>query len=132
MGKASQFGDIDEVINLSTELEGVAPCIDFAHWHARTGAFNSYPEFVSILFKIKERLGDKALQNIHIHFAGINYGKKGEIKHLDLKESDFQYIELLQALKNYEAEGLVICESPNLEEDALLLQATYSKLLKTG
>ncbi len=132
MGKASQFGDIDEVINLSTELEGVAPCIDFAHWHARTGAFNSYAEFVSILLKIKERLGDKALQNMHIHFAGINYGKKGEIKHLDLKESDFQYIELLQALKNYEAEGLVICESPNLEEDALLLQATYSKLLKTG
>jgi deoxyribonuclease-4 len=131
-GKGSQFGTIDEAINLSTDLERVAPCIDFAHWHARTGAFNSYPEFASILLKVRERLGDKALQNMHIHFAGIAYSQKGEIKHLNLKESDFQYVELLQALKDYSAGGLVICESPNLEGDALLLQATYNELTKTG
>ncbi len=131
-GKASQFGTIDEVLNLSTELEGVAPCIDFAHWHARNGGFNSYPEFASILLTVKERLGDNALDNMHIHISGIAYGKKGEIKHLNLKESDFQYIELLRALRHYNAKGLVICESPNLEEDALLLQAAYNELLKTG
>ena len=49
MGKPSQFGTIEEVLNLSIELEGIAPCIDFTHWHARTGGFNSYPEFASIL-----------------------------------------------------------------------------------
>ena len=36
-GKASQFGTIEEVLRLSSELEGVAPCIDFSHLHARTG-----------------------------------------------------------------------------------------------
>jgi deoxyribonuclease-4 len=56
-GKESQFGTIDEVLNLSAELEGVAPCIDFAHWHARTGKFNSYQEFSSILLTVKEHLG---------------------------------------------------------------------------
>ena len=132
MGKGSQFGTIDEVLNLSTELEGVAPCIDFAHWHARTGEFNSYPEFASILEQVKERLGKAALDNMHIHVAGINYGKKGEIRHLNLKESDFQYVELLKALKDYDVKGLVICESPNLEEDALLLQKSCNALLKTG
>jgi deoxyribonuclease-4 len=65
---------------------------------------------------------------MHIHVSGIAYGKKGEIKHLNLKESDLQYVELLKALKDYEARGLVICESPDLEEDALLLQETYHKL----
>jgi len=131
MGKPSQFGTIEEICNLSIELEGIAPCIDFAHWHARTGAFNSYPEFASILQEVEERLGRAALDNMHIHASGIAYGKKGETKHLNLKKSDFQYAELLQVLKDYDAKGMVICESPNLEEDALLLQETYN-LLKTG
>jgi len=130
LGKGSQFGTIEEVIKLSAELEGVAPCIDFAHCHARTGEFNSYTEFSSILLQIKERLGKAALDNMHIHLSGIAYSKKGEIKHLNLKESDLQYVELLKALKDYDTKGLVICESPNLEEDALLLQATYNTLLK--
>ncbi len=131
MGKVSQFGTLDEVLSLSVELERVAPCVDFTHWHARTGRFNTYQEFTSILQQIQERLGKAALDNMHIHVSGIAYGKKGEIKHLTLKESDFQYIEFLKALKDYDIKGVLICESPNLEEDALLLQATYDALLKT-
>jgi len=72
-----------------------------------------------------------ALDNMHLHVSGIAYGKKGEINHLNLKESDLQYIELLQALRDCGAQGLVICESPSLEEDALLLKETYNNLLKT-
>jgi deoxyribonuclease-4 len=128
MGKPTQFGTIEEVLNLCTELEGVGICMDFAHWHAYTGKSNSYSEFASILEQIKQRLGDQALDDMHIHVSGIAYGKKGEIKHLNLKESDFHYIELLQALKDYEVKGLVICESHNLEEDALLLQETCHNL----
>ena len=132
MGKQSAFGTLEEVLDLCTELERVAPCIDFAHWHARTGAFNSYPEFASILQRVKERLGRTALDNMHIHISGIAYGEKGEVKHLNLKESDFKYTELLQALKVYDAQGIVICESPNLEVDALLLQETYNTRPKAG
>ena len=126
MGKPSQFGTLEEVLDLCTELERVAPCIDFTHWHARTGAFNSYPEFTSVLQRVGERLGRAALDNMHIHVSGIAYGQKGEINHLNLQESDFQYAELLQALKDYDVQGIVICESHNLEEDALLLQETYN------
>ena len=128
MGKGSQFGTLEEILNLSAEMEGVAPCVDFAHWHARTGAFNSYREFAAMLSQIENRLGRTALGNMHIHASGIAYGKKGELKHLNLKESDFNYIELLKALRDYKVKGLFICESPNLEEDALLLQTTYNAL----
>ena len=128
MGKPSEFGTVDEILSLCTELEGVGICMDFAHWHARSGGFNSYPEFASVLQQIKERLGDQALNNMHIHVSGIAYGKKGERKHLNLPESDFKYAELLKALKDYDVKGIVICESPNLEVDALLLQETYNKL----
>lgn len=133
LGRGSQFGTIEEILNLCVELDGIAPCIDFAHWHARIGVFNSYPEFTSILEQVRKRLGRTALDNLHIHVSGIVYNpKRGEIKHLNLKESDFQYVEFLKSLKDYNVKGFVICESPNLEEDALLLQTTYSSLLKNN
>ena len=128
MGKPTQFGTIEELLELCAELEGVGICMDFAHWHARSGESNSYPEFASILQQIKQRLGNQALEDMHIHISGIAYGKKGELKHLDLKDADLNYIALLRALKDFNAKGLVICESPNLEEDALLLQETYHNL----
>ena len=131
MGKVAQFGTIDEILELSSELEGLAPCLDFAHWHARTGKSNSYPEFSAILKRVKERLGQTALVNMHIHISGIAYGKRGELNHLNLEESDLEYVELLRTFKDHGIKGLVICESPNLEEDALLLQETYRNLLQT-
>ena len=128
-GKSSQFGTLEEILQLSSEIEGVAPCLDFAHLHARTGKANSYQEFIYILDQIEGKLGRQALDNMHIHLSGIAYGKKGEIKHLMLQDSDFQYVDLLRALKERKAKGVVITESvPHLEEDALLLQQTYRGL----
>ena len=128
-GKPSQFGTLEEIFQLGSEIEGVVPCIDFSHWHARTGKANSYQEFLDILDQIEGKLGRQALDNMHIHLSGIAYGKKGEIKHLMLPDSDFRYSELLKALKERKAKGVVICESvPYLEQDALLLQQTYREL----
>jgi len=127
-GKGSQFGSLKEILKLCSQLEGLAPCIDFAHCHARSGADNSYVEFADILEKTRDKLGSKALEDMHIHISGIEYSQKGERKHLTFEESDFNYPELLKALKAYDVEGLVICESSNKEEDALLLKAAYEGL----
>ncbi|MFC1924648.1 TIM barrel protein [Chloroflexota bacterium] len=127
-GKPSQFGNLEELLQLSTELDGLAPCIDFSHLHARTGKANSYREFVDILDQVGESLGRQALDNMHIHVSGIAYGNKGEVKHLMLPDSDFRYVELLQAFKERKIKGMVICESPVMEDDALLLQKTYMEL----
>jgi deoxyribonuclease-4 len=128
-GKPSQFGTLEELLRLSSEIEGVLPCIDFSHWHARTGKANSYQEFLAMLDQVEKKLGRRGLDNMHIHLSGIAYGNKGEIKHLMLPESDFKYAQLLKALKERRAKGVVICESaPYLEQDALLLQQTYRDL----
>ena len=128
MGKRTQFGTLEEVLALSTEIEGVMPCLDFSHMHAREGKENSYSEFMAILSKVEETLGKEGLSNMHMHISGIEYDKNGEKKHLTLKESDFNYPELLRAIKEFEIGGLVICESPILEEDALLLRKTYGEI----
>ena len=128
-GKPSQFGTLEELLRLSSEIEGVMPCIDFSHWHARTGRANSYQEFLAVLDMVEKKLGRRGLDNMHMHLSGIAYGNKGELRHLMLAESDLHYTELLKALKERRAKGIVICESaPYLEDDALLLQRTYREL----
>lgn len=128
-GKPTQFGDIDEVLQLSADVEGVMPCIDFSHLHARTnGAYNTRDEFVDVMTKVEDTLGKEGLHNMHIHLSGIAYGPKGEKNHLPLQESDMNYKELLQVWKEFKARGVVVCESPNIEQDALLLQKTFDGL----
>lgn len=124
-GKLSQFGSLEELLRLCREVDGLAPAIDFAHWHARTGANNTYEEFTAVLKQVEKELGASALKDLHIHAAGIAYGARGEIKHLNLEDSDLKYGELMAALADCDAGGLLICESPNREEDALRLKAAF-------
>jgi len=126
MGKPSQFGALSETIRLSAEIDGVSPCIDFGHLHARSGGgVNTCADFEDVLDCIQESLGREALQDLHIHVQGIAYTRMGEQRHLDLSAADFRYGELLQVLVARGVSGTIICESPNLEVDALLLKRTY-------
>jgi deoxyribonuclease IV len=126
-GKESQFGSLEELLGVAREIKGLHLCVDFAHFHARTGgAQNTYPEFCATLGAIEKALGRGELDRLHIHVAGINYTAKGERNHLKLKESDLEYGALLKALKDFKVGGWVVCESPNLEEDARLLKDTYA------
>ncbi|MCQ2744480.1 MAG: TIM barrel protein [bacterium] len=128
-GKSTQWGTLEEIIRLSKEFETVLPCVDFSHIHARyNGFWNTYDEFASMLEKIGNELGEKALKNFHAHIAGIDYSSKGEKKHLNLMESDMNYKDLLKAFKDFDVKGVIICESPNIEEDAKLMKEYYLSL----
>ncbi len=126
MGKQSQFGSLDETLMLCKELDGLLPCLDFSHIHARDRGANSYRYFQKIMRKVEKKLGRAAMENLHVHVAGILYGEKGEIRHLDLRRSDFNYDSLVQVLNDVGGAGLVVCESPNLEKDALMLKRLYA------
>ena len=128
MGKRKQFGSLEEVLNLCRELEGLLPCLDFAHIFAREGRVNSYRDFLLVLNKVEKKLGPRALKNAHIHISGVHYNQTGELRHLNLTESDFRYEEWLQALHDAGVRGTVICESPALEAEALMLKNLYASL----
>jgi len=129
-GKPTQLGDLTETIQIAKEIPGVLPCIDFGHLHARSnGLFNTYDEFCSILDKTAEELGEAWVRNVHFHVSGIAYGPKGEKKHLVLQESDLMVEQLLKALISFGLTGTVICESPNLEGDTMILQKQYNELI---
>jgi deoxyribonuclease-4 len=127
-GKTSQFGSLDELITLTKNVGSCRPCMDFSHLYARTGEYNSYKDFMMVLNRLEAELKPNALQNMHIHISGISSNSKGDLKHLNLEKSDFNWRELVQALKDKDCRGYVICNSPNLEEDAKMLKDYYQSL----
>ena len=123
-GKATQFGDLEELLSLSQEVDMVLPCIDFAHLHARSGGkYNTREEWMEVLTKIEEALGRDALNNMHIHFSGIEYTGKGERRHLNLGDSDLNYREMVEVWREFDLRGVAISESPNIEGDAVLVKS---------
>ncbi len=131
MGKKAVFGTLEETLQLSRDIPGVLPCIDFAHLHARTGNQNSYDEFMDILDTVEKALGQHGLENLHAHMSGIAFGPRGEKNHLPLNEADLRYRELLQALVDRGVRGVIAVEAPEPFHvaDALTIQATYRRLL---
>ncbi len=128
MGKPTQFGTLEDVLKISAAF-GNYPCVDPAHMHARTnGEINSTAEWNDMFDLYEKILGKKALKNVHMHFSGIAYTAKGERNHLPLQKSDAKWKDFLKVLKKRKIEGVVVCESPLLEKDTLLLQNTFTRL----
>ncbi len=125
MGKSALFGSLEDVLALSAEVEGVLPCVDFAHLHARTGAENSFAEWEKVFNGIRSTLGAESLQRMHIHLSGIEYTAKGERRHLPFSEADLDYRQFLAAVIAQDCAGRILCESPILEKDAVLLRDTW-------
>jgi len=117
---------------MAKEIEGVLPCVDFAHLHARAGdgSMNSYPEWAAVLKGYKSALGAPAMKRMHIHLAGIQYGPKGERNHLMLAESEFDLNGLLRALREFDCRGRILCESPVMEQDALLIKKGWQRVAR--
>jgi deoxyribonuclease-4 len=128
-GKGTQFGTLEELVRLCKEIKSCKPCIDFSHIHARgNGALKGYDDFCGVLQYILDELGRDALSDMHIHMGGIEYGPKGERRHLPLEESDFDYLACLRALRDFDVKGCVVSEGPRVEEDAVLLKKTFNSL----
>ncbi len=128
-GRLTQFGSLEELIKVCQDVEGVLPCIDFAHHYSRSlGDVNKLEDFRNILEELEKGLGRHILDNMHIHTEGIEFGTNGEKNHLPLQESKFNYKDLVKVWKEFNIKGVVVCESPIIEEDALLLKKVYNSI----
>jgi deoxyribonuclease-4 len=132
MGKSAMLGSFEDALEMSKAIEGVEPCIDFAHLHARPGdgTMNTYEEWSTLLKSYQKTLGKKALKHLHIHLSGIEYGPKGEKNHLPVAESDLKLNALFKALSEFGCAGRILCESPIMEEDALNMKKAWMKTSK--
>jgi len=126
-GKGSQVGSLQETLEISRKAKGVLPMVDWSHLHARdNGRFKKKQDF----FDAVEEIPAKYRKDLQMHVSGIRFGEKGERNHLDLEEkgNSFNYKWLLETLHEKKVSGCIISESPNIEEDALLMQRYWKRL----
>jgi len=127
MGKSAMLGSLEDTLIMSREVDGVAPCLDFAHLHARAGdgSMNTEEDWLRVLDGYAKYLGADSLSRLHIHLSGIEYGPKGEKNHLPIQESDFDMRALFSALKKSGCAGRILCESPEMENDAIHMRDVW-------
>jgi deoxyribonuclease-4 len=107
-GKPSQFGSVEELLKLKKETRcGI--CVDFAHLYARQQGDIDYSQILK-----------KLPRKFHAHFSGIEYGPKGERKHLKTTKKFFE--PLAQALLKTKRDITLICESPQPYRDAAMMK----------
>jgi len=125
MGKERTWGGLDEIKEVCKTSKHLVPVIDFAHIHAlHQGLFKTQRDYEKILTSYEET----GLDFLHCHFTCIEYGEKGEKKHLPISARDPDFIPLAKAFKKKKYPITLICESPLLEKDALLLKDWFNSL----
>jgi deoxyribonuclease IV len=107
-GKPSQFGSLEELLRLKKET-GCGITVDFSHLYAR---HQGDIDYVGVLKKLP--------QKFHAHFSGIEYGPKGEKKHLRTAPDFFE--PLARELVKRNPDITIISESPKPYEDAVMMQ----------
>lgn len=129
-GKPSAYGSLEELLELHKQLPEIQPYIDFSHVHARDNGRFKTKEDVKKAFEAIEKTDRQLFKDLNMHMSGIEFTPKGEKKHLVLqdKKNSFPYQWVLECLKEFNVSGMVICESPNIEEDALLMQKYFRQL----
>ena len=114
MGKHGQIGTVEEIAQICALDKRIIPTLDFGHINAfGLGCLKTKKDFEQVFETLEKYIGQR-YKKVHIHFSKIEYGAKGEIKHLTFEE-DKEYgpsFELLaEVLREKQIEATVICES---------------------
>lgn len=129
MGKTMQIGSYKEVVQLCKCNKHLVPTFDFGHINAlEQGSLKTAEDFKKVFDYCIENLGFERTNNCHIHFSKIQYGAKGEIKHLNFDDNIYgpNFEPLADVLIEYNLTPRVICESMNMmPHDALQMKKTY-------
>lgn len=129
-GKKSQFGSLDELIDICQSFDNFVPTVDFAHMHARSGgSIKTKDDYAKIFDKVESELG---LKTLHSHFTRIEYSDAGERKHHILADENFgpPLTPLLEIIIENSFNVTLICETPLLDHDALIMKNEYKRLSK--
>ena len=125
MGRVTELGSIEHVLEIASRLEWVRPVIDFAHMHATSdGAFTDVDGFAAVLESADAVLEPGA--PFHIHFSDIAYANRNETKHLPYGEGTLRAEPLRHALDRFERPATVISESPDERSSQAIKAVLYA------
>ncbi len=129
MGKYAQIGTVEEITEICKIDKIYVPTVDFGHVNSREGgSLKSKEDFIKRLQFMIDELGYDRMKHFHIHFSKIQYGAKGEIRHLNFDDEVYgpEFEPLADALIDLKLEPVIICESAGMQDvDALYMKNYY-------
>lgn len=132
MGKVAQMGTVAEVCEICNLSDRIYPCVDFGHVNAREqGILRTKKDFEEIFRYLDDHIDAYKVDRMHIHFSKIEYGRKGELRHLNFDDTVYgpDYRPLIEILRERESDAYCICESAgNQAEDAGAMKDYYQSL----
>ena len=132
MGKSMQLGTYEEVAELCTYADFLVPTLDFGHINSLTqGSLKEQKDFDKIFELLISKIGLERTKKVHIHFSKIEYGPRGEIKHLTFEDTTYgpEFLPLAKSIKKYNLSPDIICESKGTQaEDANKMKEIYESL----
>ncbi len=133
MGKVAQIGTIEEIVRFC-EIDSIfTPCVDFGHVNAREqGSLKTVQDYLDRLSYMIDSLGYERMKNFHVHFSKIQYGAKGEIRHLTFQDTVFgpEFEPLAEALCRLKLEPYIVSESDGTQaDDAIAMKRMYENIL---
>ena len=133
MGKSAQIGTIEEIVRFCKIDDIFVPCVDFGHVNARElGSLNTVDDYLARLKYMIDELGYEKMNKLHVHFSKIEYGTKGEIRHLTFEDEKYgpRFEPFIDAIHKVGLSPYIICESAGTQaEDAQNMKQYYKKLL---
>ena len=134
MGKTMQIGTYKEIIDLCSLSKRLLPTFDFGHINALTqGSLKTKEDYKKIFEYAFEKLGEERTKISHIHFSKIQYGTKGEIRHLTFADEIYgpRFEDLVEVLIDYDMSCHVVCESAGtMAEDSVTMKNIYLNALE--
>lgn len=128
-GKKSQIGNLDEIVELCRSFDKFQPTVDFAHVHARTGGgISTREDYAKIFEKLENEL---EINCLHSHFTHIEFTDSGERKHHILGDHNYgpPMKPFIEEIIECGWKVTVICESPLIDQDAIVMKDLYNDLL---
>ncbi|MCL2712419.1 MAG: TIM barrel protein [Methanomassiliicoccaceae archaeon] len=124
MGRPATWGTLKEIEKVMDNVTGVRPVLDVAHVHSRgNGALRTEKDMKDLTDEFFSLAGGRP----HFHISCIEYSEKGEKKHLPLSAADPDMSLLANVLDDAKEDCTFICESPLLEQDALVFKHMFPR-----
>ncbi len=119
------FGNLDETLEICSQVSGTIPVINFAHIKAE----EVYPledeeDFAEIFDLCKKFISDE----FYVTFSGVEKRRRDECRMTPIKRGDLQFEDLVYHLIRMDDNVTIISTSPLKEHDAMYMKVIFERI----
>ncbi|MFP4000377.1 MAG: TIM barrel protein [Thermoplasmata archaeon] len=119
------FGNLDETLEICSQVSGTVPVINFAHIKAEgEHPLEDEEDFAEIFDLSKKFVSDE----FYVTFSGVEKRRRDECRMTPIKRGDLQFEDLVYHLIKRDDNVTIISTSPLKEHDAMYMKVIFERI----